>query len=249
MRYQIVAADAQAPAFPQDHGLCVSADALAIVDRELRIRREFGITATLGADDVTSRPIAVDGCDLPTDADYLRFLTELVAELERLEARPDAALGEIYVAVDAYSDPFRLEGYRFNTQVLDGDSSSVHYYANANAARPLARHLVETLRPHLERMRAAVGTVHERTGCHLWWDRHALSANPEAIFRATEQGVERVVAAARLAAQETGVSTERRHPLCNFTFDETGFGGSGRLRPWDRIGDTMREIFAYFRQP
>src|SRR5690606_4314561 len=101
--------------------------------------------------------------------------------LKRLEARPDAALGAIYVAVDAYAEPFRLEAYHFNKDVLDADSSSVHYYANANEARPLARHLVETLRPHLERMRAAVGTVRELTRCHLWWDRSELSASPEAI--------------------------------------------------------------------
>src|SRR5690606_22200120 len=161
---RVVAADSAGLALASDYGACLAGDALRIATLERTLLRAYGIGVELGAHAVERRPVDANGCALPSDADYLRFLEELADELVLVNAdKVEQYSKQIVVTVDSFDEPYGLLRYVF----MSAGFTEISYGATADAARPLARGIAERARPNLARMRDAWIAFRETTGCSL----------------------------------------------------------------------------------
>jgi hypothetical protein len=180
---------------------------------------------------------------LPSEPNYFAFLSDLATELTRRESGEIASFGDVTIDVEDSATPYLLNAYAVNRGVRDAPATNVRYLANAASAPSLAEHLAERVKPHLERMQAAVDEFRDLTGCRLTVEhpgRERTSADADVFYADTERAVSRVLAEARRipALQAAGRSSR----FCALRVDVTGFGTyDDGVRPLSQAGDTLRE--------
>jgi hypothetical protein len=161
--------DPEARALADRYGACLEADAAPIVEREREILQNYGIRVQLGSWEMREmRALDARGCALPSDADYLLFLTEFSAELELLAANNhDRQREAIDIFVDMLDVPYRLIDYGWNQAILDAAGTNLRYIAAVGSAETFARHIANTVQPHLQRMRSHARAFIDDWGCSM----------------------------------------------------------------------------------